>query len=117
MTTGYLWKIDSNDFKGLLEFPVVFVAAPFPICFSFCMMTSVNFIGNHRDRPRIEVTAQKDFYPDFIAIDINLNVCNDPLVPAISSISLDPVDLCGFVNSYNMIEQVIKMNFALSNIN
>ena len=81
------------------------------------MMTSVNFVGNQRDRPLIERTVLNDFYPDFIAIDINLNVCNDPLVPAISSISLDPVDLCGFVNSYNMIEQVIKMNFALSNIN
>ena len=83
------------------------------------MMTSVNFIGNQRDRPRIELTVQKvhNFYPDFISIGIILNVCNDPLVPAISSISLYPVDLCGFVNSYNTIEQVIKMNFALSNIN
>ena len=105
--------------RGLVEFPVVFVAAPFPICFSFRMMTSVNFIGNQRDRPRIELTVQKvhNFYPDFISIGIILNVCNDPLVPAISSISLYPVDLCGFVNSYNTIEQVIKMNFALSNIN
>ena len=54
-----------------------------------------------------------DFYPDFIAIAINLNICNDPLVPAISTISLYPVDLCGFVYSYNMIEQVIRMNFGL----
>ena len=48
-----------------------------------------------------------DFYPALVSIIINLNICNDPLVPPISTISLYPVDLGGFVNSYNMIEQVI----------